>query len=90
MSLNGNTDKAVSLLREAASLFAGDRESDDTAVSTAGRVVTGTETVVTNSVSSSSHDQNSAVARPNGQLRQAGVVRGGSGACPPPPRNFEL
>ena len=44
MSLNGNTDKAVSLLREAASLLAGDRESDDTAVSTAGRVVTGTET----------------------------------------------
>ena len=58
MSLNGNTDKAVSLLREAASLLARDRESDDTAVSTAGRVVTGTETVVTNSVSSSSHDQN--------------------------------
>ena len=58
MSFNGNTDKAVSLLREAASLLAGDRESDDTAVSTAGRVVTGTETVVTNSVSSSSHDQN--------------------------------
>ena len=32
MSLNGNTDKAVSLLREGASLLAGDRESDDTAV----------------------------------------------------------
>ena len=29
----------------------------------------------------------SAVARPNGQLRQAGVARGGSGACPPP-ENF--
>lgn len=58
MSLNGNTDKVVSLLRKAASLHGGDREFDDTAVLTAGRVVTGTETVVTNSVSSSSHDQN--------------------------------
>lgn len=56
--MNGNTDKVVSLLREAASLLVGDRESDNTAVSTAGRTVTGTETVVTNSVSSSSHDQN--------------------------------
>ena len=32
----------------------------------------------------------SAVARPNGQPRQAGVARGGSGAClsPPPPEKF--
>ena len=32
----------------------------------------------------------SAVARPNGQLRQAGVARGVRGHAPPPPRNFEL
>ena len=34
--------------------------------------------------------QASAVARPNGQLRQAGVARGVRGHAPPPPRNFEL
>ena len=32
----------------------------------------------------------SAVARPNGQPRQAGVARGVRGHAPPPPRNFEL
>ena len=32
----------------------------------------------------------SAVARPSGQPRQAGVARGVRGHAPPPPRNFEL
>ena len=32
----------------------------------------------------------SAVARPNGQPRQAGVAREVRGHAPPPPRNFEL
>ena len=32
----------------------------------------------------------SAVARPNGQPRQAGVARGVRGHAPHPPRNFEL
>ena len=34
--------------------------------------------------------ESSAVARPNGQPRQAGVARGVRGHVPPPPRNFEL
>ena len=61
MSVNDNTDKAVSLLREAAILLSGGRESEgnqDTASSTVGRSLTSPETVVTNSVSSSNHDQN--------------------------------
>lgn len=61
MSVNDNTDKAVSLLREAAILLSGGRESEgnqDTASSTVGRSLTSRETVVTNSVSSSNHDQN--------------------------------
>ena len=61
MSVNDNTDKAVSLLREAAHLLSGGRESEgnqDMASSTVGRSPTSTETVVTNSVSSSHHDQN--------------------------------
>ena len=43
MSVNDNTDKAVSLLREAANLLAGGRESEgnqDTASSTVGRSLT--------------------------------------------------
>lgn len=61
MSVNDNTDKAVSLLREAAILLSGGRESEgnqDTASSTVGRSLTLPETVITNSVSSSNHDQN--------------------------------
>ena len=57
-----DTDKAVSLLRDAANLLAGGRETadgnQDTTSSTVGRTLTSTETVVTNSVSSSNHDQN--------------------------------
>jgi len=63
MSVNDNTNKAVSFLREAANLLAGSRETadgnQDTNSSTVGRSLTATETVVTNSASSSSnHDQN--------------------------------
>ncbi|KAL9961660.1 hypothetical protein ACROYT_G030651 [Oculina patagonica] len=61
MSVNDNTDKAVSLLREAANLLAGGRETadgnQDTTSSTTGR--SPTSTVVTNSVSN--HDQNRVV-----------------------------
>ena len=60
--MNDNTDKAVSLLREAVNLLAGGREAadgnQDTTSSTVGRSLTSTETVVTNSVSSSNHDKN--------------------------------
>ena len=48
MSVNDNTDKAVSLLREAAILLSGGRESEgnqDTASSTVGRSLTSPETV---------------------------------------------